>query len=288
MLILRTWCGRTCGKQDGSDRHERAAGSLPQRGGPRGSREVGDAAGAGGAAPAALHVGGDADCALEPGAGPAARVRRGDPGRGPSGGAARASAARRCRRRHSGAASARAGGGRDGDRRTESGCEQWSVNWRRRRREASWSTSCARCPASACSPRPRWSPRGRCAAVSPERHFASYLGLTPRKHSSGARRHLGAISKRGDTDLRMLLIHGARTVLWHAKRRPRDRSIVCAHGRCTNACGVTTRPPSRWPTSWRASSGPCGSTARVSQPFRWPEAPPGEERGARDATLSSP
>src|SRR5687767_6634096 len=50
------------------------------------------------------------------------------------------------------------------------------------------------------------------------RHFASYLGLTPREHSSGQRRHLGAISKRGDTYLRMLLIHGARAVLWHAKR----------------------------------------------------------------------
>jgi transposase len=31
------------------------------------------------------------------------------------------------------------------------------------------------------------------------RHFASYLGLTPREHSSGQRRHLGAISKQGDT-----------------------------------------------------------------------------------------
>jgi transposase len=58
------------------------------------------------------------------------------------------------------------------------------------------------------------------------RHFASYLGLTPREHSSGSRRRLGAISKRGDTYLRMLLIHGARAVLWHAKRpsaRPLDR-----------------------------------------------------------------
>ena len=50
------------------------------------------------------------------------------------------------------------------------------------------------------------------------RHFASYLGLTPREHSSGMRRHLGAISKRGDVYLRMLLIHGARATLWHAKR----------------------------------------------------------------------
>ena len=50
------------------------------------------------------------------------------------------------------------------------------------------------------------------------RHFASYLGLTPREHSSGLRRHLGSISKRGDSYIRMLLIHGARSVLWAAKR----------------------------------------------------------------------
>ena len=52
------------------------------------------------------------------------------------------------------------------------------------------------------------------------RHFASYLGLTPRESSSGLRRRLGAISKRGDPYLRMLLIHGARSVLLHAKKKP--------------------------------------------------------------------
>jgi transposase len=51
------------------------------------------------------------------------------------------------------------------------------------------------------------------------RHFASYLGLTPRERSSGLRRRLGAISKRGDAYLRMLLTHGARAVLWKAKSR---------------------------------------------------------------------
>ena len=50
------------------------------------------------------------------------------------------------------------------------------------------------------------------------RHFAAYLGLTPREHSSGTRRRLGRISKRGNSYLRMLLIHGARSVLWSAKR----------------------------------------------------------------------
>ena len=51
------------------------------------------------------------------------------------------------------------------------------------------------------------------------RHFASYLGLTPREHSSGSIRRLGAISKRGDVYLRMLLTHGARSVLAAAPRQ---------------------------------------------------------------------
>ena len=50
------------------------------------------------------------------------------------------------------------------------------------------------------------------------RHFASYLGLTPREYSSGLRHRLGRISKRGDSYLRLLLVHGARSVLCHAKK----------------------------------------------------------------------
>jgi transposase len=45
------------------------------------------------------------------------------------------------------------------------------------------------------------------------RHFASWFGLTPKEHSSGNTRSLGRISKRGDRYLRMLLTHGARSVL---------------------------------------------------------------------------
>ena len=45
------------------------------------------------------------------------------------------------------------------------------------------------------------------------RHFASWFGLTPKEHSSGGSRHLAHISKRGDRYLRMLLTHGARSVL---------------------------------------------------------------------------
>jgi transposase len=45
------------------------------------------------------------------------------------------------------------------------------------------------------------------------RHFAAWFGLTPKEHSSGQTRRIGRISKRGDRYLRMLLTHGARSVL---------------------------------------------------------------------------
>lgn len=50
------------------------------------------------------------------------------------------------------------------------------------------------------------------------RHFASYLGLTPRESSSGFKRRMGRISKRGNTYVRFLLIHGARAALLAAGR----------------------------------------------------------------------
>ena len=45
------------------------------------------------------------------------------------------------------------------------------------------------------------------------RSFADYLGLTPREYSTGNTRRLGRITKRGNTYLRMMLIHGARSAL---------------------------------------------------------------------------
>jgi transposase len=50
------------------------------------------------------------------------------------------------------------------------------------------------------------------------RHVASFVGLTPREFSSGSTRRLGRISKRGDSYLRTLFVHGARATLWHAKK----------------------------------------------------------------------
>jgi transposase len=50
------------------------------------------------------------------------------------------------------------------------------------------------------------------------RHFASYLGLVPKEHSSGNIRRMGRITKHGDSYIRMLLTHGARSVLYAAER----------------------------------------------------------------------
>jgi len=57
------------------------------------------------------------------------------------------------------------------------------------------------------------------------RHLASYLGLTPRERSTGGIRRLGAITKRGDVYLRMLLIHGARAVLAAAAQQREPDSV---------------------------------------------------------------
>jgi transposase len=51
------------------------------------------------------------------------------------------------------------------------------------------------------------------------RRFASYLGLTPKESSTGKKRRLGRISKQGNTYLRHLLIHGARSMMRAAKTK---------------------------------------------------------------------
>ena len=45
------------------------------------------------------------------------------------------------------------------------------------------------------------------------RHFAAWLGITPREHSTGGRQRLGKISRAGDEDLRRLLVLGAMAVI---------------------------------------------------------------------------
>lgn len=58
---------------------------------------------------------------------------------------------------------------------------------------------------------------GEASAFKSGREFCAWLGLVPKQSGTGGKVRLGGISKRGDTYLRTLLIHGARSVLAHAK-----------------------------------------------------------------------
>jgi transposase len=49
------------------------------------------------------------------------------------------------------------------------------------------------------------------------RHFAAWLGLTPKEHSAGGKQRMGKISKAGNERLRQLLVVGAMAVIRFAK-----------------------------------------------------------------------
>jgi transposase len=98
------------------------------------------------------------------------------------------------------------------------------------------------------------------------REFSSFLGLVPRQSGTGGKIRLGSISRRGDPYLRTLLIHGARSVMCHAKvptkwqreiqaRRPTNVAAVAlankmartawailAHGRAYQKDYVSVKP----------------------------------------------
>ena len=68
---------------------------------------------------------------------------------------------------------------------------------------------------------------GEAKAFKSGRELASFLGLVPRQSGTGGKIRLGSISKRGDPYLRTLLIHGARSVMYHAKEpTPWQRGIA--------------------------------------------------------------
>jgi transposase len=60
------------------------------------------------------------------------------------------------------------------------------------------------------TPDPRAFPSGR--------HFAAWLGLTPKDHSTGGKTRLGKITRAGDEVLRSLLVAGATAVIQQATR----------------------------------------------------------------------
>jgi transposase len=61
------------------------------------------------------------------------------------------------------------------------------------------------------------------------RQVAAWLGLVPRQHSSGGKQNLLGISKRGDTYLRTLPIHGAHFFIYRAGQKT-EPNKTCAWG----------------------------------------------------------
>lgn len=62
------------------------------------------------------------------------------------------------------------------------------------------------------------------------RQVAAWLGLVPRQHSSGGKANLLGMSKRGDSYLRTLLIHGARSVIYRAGQKPESSACSWING----------------------------------------------------------
>jgi len=92
---------------------------------------------------------------------------------------------------------------------------------------------------------------GQASAFKSGREFCAWLGLVPRQSGTGGKVRLGPISKRGDTYLRTLLIHGARSVLSHSKqhgpwlegikgRRPANVVIVAQAAKTARAIWAVT------------------------------------------------
>jgi transposase len=65
---------------------------------------------------------------------------------------------------------------------------------------------------------------GDAGAFNNGRELAAWLGLVPRQHSTGGKATLLGISKRGDSYLRMLLIHGGRAVVRVANKHQDRRN----------------------------------------------------------------
>src|SRR5438552_3385220 len=55
------------------------------------------------------------------------------------------------------------------------------------------------------------------------RHFAAWIGITPRENSTGGKQRLGKISREGDEGLRRLLVLGATAVIQQAEKGRRGK-----------------------------------------------------------------
>ena len=107
------------------------------------------------------------------------------------------------------------------------------------------------------------------------RQVAAWLGLVPKQHSSGGKQKLLSISKRGDTYLRTLLIHGARSVIYRAQQRTESCGWIngVVNRRNKNVAAVA------FANKMRASFGHCRPTIECSGPTTQPPRRPHSQTG---------
>lgn len=104
---------------------------------------------------------------------------------------------------------------------------------------------------------------GQASAFRSAREFAAWLGLVPAHTGTGGRTRMLGLSKRGDTYLRTLLIHGARSVLTHQKnpdewvleltrRRPRNVAVVAMANKTARTIWALLRYERDYDPHWRS------------------------------------
>ena len=79
------------------------------------------------------------------------------------------------------------------------------------------------------------------------RHFAAWLGLTPKEHATGGRRRPGRISRQGDETLRKLLVLGATARIRFAKAGRASSWLISLLARKPKKLAAIA--PTRWPAS---------------------------------------
>lgn len=105
---------------------------------------------------------------------------------------------------------------------------------------------------------------GQACAFKSGREFCAWLGLVPRQSGTGGRVKLLGISKRGDTYLRTLLIHGARSVLANSKqpnewvtkltqRRPANVAVVALANKMARAIWAVTAKQQDYQRSYQSA-----------------------------------
>jgi transposase len=104
---------------------------------------------------------------------------------------------------------------------------------------------------------------GKAETFEHGRDLAAWLGLVPRQSTTGGKPRLMGISKRGNTYLRKLLIHGA----WQRCPMSQSGTRFWDDGpRRYLPASIRMSPPWRSPTSWRASAGPCCGANAILPP----------------------